>query len=682
MEYLPDAKPITTYVADAELATRERVRLFLKVCDAVQHGHQRGIIHRDLKPGNILVLPTREPKIIDFGVARAIDPDVTRMTSETDSGKLVGTLRYMSPEQCDAEAGDVDVRSDVYALGVVLFEILSGQFPYDVETTTPYDIPRVIRESEPLRLSSFDPVLRGDLETIVLKALEKDRSRRYQFVDELSRDLRHFLDGEPIDAKRDRPWYVLKKTVMRHKAVVATAVSLFVVASVSAVVMTLLYRDARRQEQTARQNLELATVARERAAQEARTARKTAAFLTELFEVANPYADPADAPTTGVGVTAEEILRRGAAKLSEELVEEPEVRASLMTTIGRIYMNLGLYPEATEQLEAAIRVRERMLGPSDPGIAESLTCLAELQTIEGKPEAARRNLKRALDLLRSSGDVDQAAVALTLTTLARLEYDQGDPTAAEPLVREALEIRERVYGLTHPRVAESLNDLGLMMHATGRLEEASRLFRQAIEMQRSVLGPDHPVLAVTMQNYASVLHETKDYAQASTLFEEAIRIKRARLGENHSSVAATLNNYGALLHDMGEYERAEAKYREALRIRKAVFGETHVSVGQSLNNIGELMMITGRAEEAAPLFEQAWRIRRAKLGEEHPDTLRSFVDIGWAYWARGDLDAAEPYYRKTLEVRQRTLGPDHEHTKLVRGQLEALHRAQMSAGSP
>ena len=241
MEYIAGAKAITDYAHDLRLSTNLRLELFAEVCDAVSHGHQKGIIHRDLKPSNIQVDPSGHPKVIDFGIARATEADMTIATLQTDVGQLVGTLQYMSPEQCAGDSSEIDTRSDVYALGVVLYELLAGRLPYDLTTPSLFEIPRIIREETPRKLSAINRTLRGDVQTIVLKALEKDRERRYQSADDLARDIRHYLAGEPIEAKRDSTLYVLRKHLWRHRNLVAVATGFVLLLIASSVVAWTLY---------------------------------------------------------------------------------------------------------------------------------------------------------------------------------------------------------------------------------------------------------------------------------------------------------------------------------------------------------------------------------------------------------------------------------------------------------
>jgi len=408
MEYIPEARRITEFAAHAKLSSRARLELSGKVCDAVHHGHQKGIIHRDLKPGNILVDSTGQPKIIDFGVARSTDSDVALTTIQTEVGQLIGTLQYMSPEQCAGDPNDIDTRSDVYALGVVLYELLCETHPYSVLRVSVLEAARIIRDQQPFRPSSINRTLRGDVETIVLKALEKDRSQRYQSAAELAGDIRRYFVGAAISARPPSMGYQLRVLVRRNKPFFGAIAALFVVLVGATAISTSLYLradrarlEATRQrdraveaeqhallaQQAEREQRQLADANATRAQTAAETASQVRDFMIELFYVS----DPTEA--RGNTITAREILDKGADRIKAELTEQPEVQASLMDAIGQVYAGLGLYDNAQALLEGALHTRRERL-PADRGpIAESLNNLGALLSARGNFDQAEQALR-------------------------------------------------------------------------------------------------------------------------------------------------------------------------------------------------------------------------------------------------------------------------------------------------
>ena len=674
MEYLEGAKTITTFAKENDLSHRETLQLFLGVCDAVQHGHQRGIIHRDLKPANILVVDSGVPKVIDFGVARMVDSDVSAATVHSQSGQLIGTLRYMSPEQSLGDATEIDTRSDVYALGVVLYELLTGQLPYDMTTLSPFDIPRIIREVEAERMVTIDPSLKGDLEVITLKALEKDRDRRYQSVSDFARDIRHFLKNEAIEARRDRPWYVFRKTISRHKSAVLVAAIILLLVTGSTIALAILYRDANAQRQQAQANLQRSKEAETRAEEDAATANQAVSFLVSLFKVTNPYSLPELSSRVGGDVTAREILDRGVERIRTDLGDQPNIRGTLLTALGTVYSDLALYDKAESLLREAVEVRRQNLGSQNAATANSLKELGTLLVQRGHNEEARTLIQEALGVQRRVLDKDDLEIADTLRTLGFLRHSEHAFEAAEQSHREALAITRKHFGEIHPDVARSLNGVALALHALGKYDQAEPLFNESLRIKKHVYGPNHMEVALALNNIAALLRSKGQIDAAQAMYRESLKIKRDILGNQHPSVATTLNNLAALLHDKREYEEAGKLYREALAIRRSFLGEQHPSTAQVLNNLGELMMDSNRIDQAESFFRDALAIRKATLGDDDPETLRSLVDVGWYYRQKGDLKQAEPYYVATLEARTRTLGANHPHTNLVRQQLKALRQ--------
>ena len=512
-------KPLKEYAAAQELHTRQRLELVARICDAVQHAHERGLIHRDLKPGNILVDPTGQPKILDFGVARLTDSDA-HATRQTDIGQLVGTLAYMSPEQVLADPLELDTRSDVYALGVILYELLAGRLPYTISNRL-HEAVQTIREEDPGRLSSVSRTYRGDIETIVAKTLEKDKTRRYASAAALAEDIRRYLADQPITARSASATYQLQKFARRHKALVGGFAAVFVVLVAGIVASTwqavrastaernavaaerqvVQERDeatrernraleAERQAQVdrnraldaqgqAQQERNQAVAAKRRADTEAAIAKAVSAFLqNDLLAqaTASEQSRPDTRPDPDLKVRT--ALDRAAARIGGKFRQQPQVEASIRQTIGTAYQELGLYPQARPHLERAFELRKNALGENDPLTTEVLGNLAGLSAVEGKYKPAEAlYLKTLLGLRRAHGE-EHPDVLKAMSHLAGVYQSEGRYGDAETLILRALSTQRRVLGTDHPDVLASMGNLALTYYLHGKYRGRRTVVRQ------------------------------------------------------------------------------------------------------------------------------------------------------------------------------------------------------------
>jgi eukaryotic-like serine/threonine-protein kinase len=460
-------KPLVEYAEEHKLSTRQRLELMIQVCDAVQHAHQRGIIHRDLKPGNILVDETGRPKILDFGLARITDSEA-QTTRQTELGQVLGTLPFMSPEQVTGDPEAIDTRSDVYALGVILYLLLAGKLPYTL-TGHLHEAVRTIQEVDPPPLSSVSRIYRGDIETIVAKALEKDKTRRYASANSLSADIRRYLDDQPISAKPASASYQLRKFARRHKALVAGAGAVFVVLCVGIVASTREAVRARRAEASA---------------------QAINNFLeNDLLGQASAASQSGPATKPVPNLTVRTALDRAAARVDGKFDKQPEVEAGIRDTMGVTYFDLGEYPEARKQLERAAELYRSSLGAENPKTLQAVSSLGKVAERQGKYSEAESLLSHTVDIERRVLGPEHPETLTSMDYLATDYWYLGKYAQAETIDSHVLEISRRVLGPEHPDTLKNMDTLALVYANQGKYARSEALSQQALEIERRVLGP-------------------------------------------------------------------------------------------------------------------------------------------------------------------------------------------------
>ena len=605
MEYVAGL-PITEYCDQKKMKIHNRLELFVQVCEGVQHAHQKAIIHRDLKPANILVVEVDGkpmPRIIDFGLAKAITPPIVGETQFTRIGSFVGTPGYMSPEQADPSVQDMDTRTDVYSLGMVLYELLTGTLPFDTKRWKKQPIDEVLRQlrqedpprpsakfsadrdastaraaargTEPKQLSS---ILRGDLDWLTMKAVEKDRTQRSGTPSDLAADVRRFLNHEPVLARPASAGYRLRKYVRRHRVGVAVAAGLVLLLAGFALLQTVQLR---------------------RTTRERDRANRITDFMTGMFKVSNP------SEARGNSVTAREVLDKASKEIDAGLAADPELQAGMMDVMGNVYDNLGLYARAQSLLQQTVDIRRRVLGPESPETLRSMNDLARTLDHEGHYGEAEALVRQTLEAERRVLGPEHPDTVWSISNLGISLTREGRYAEAEKLLREALEIRRRVLGPAHPQTLTSMSNLASVLSDEGKQGEAERLLRETLDTKRRVLGPDDPDTIVSMNNLASVLNSEGQYVEAKELFTETLEIRRRVLGAEHPQTLISMMNLADNLTKMGQYAEAETLLRQTLEIQRRVLGPEHPYTAVTTYNLASLAAHRGQREDALSLLRAA-----------------------------------------------------------------------------
>ncbi len=628
MEYV-EGDNIDIYCDKNNLSINERLKLFSEVCSAIQYAHQNLVIHRDLKPSNIIIKKDGTVKLLDFGIAKVFTEDNSfEQSALTRTGIYVMTPEYASPEQIKGES--ITTSTDIYSLGLILYQLITGEKAYEIKTKSPLELEKIICFTEPAKPSSaikllhtkdkfkaekiseahktnLDKLIKtlsGDLDNICLMALRKEPERRYSSAEQFQQDIVNYLEGRPVSARQNTIIYRTRKFITRHKISVISAVSIFLMATL----LTTFYTIQLKKE-------------RDKAQIEAQKAEEVSKFLTNIFKLSDPY------QARGETITARELLDKGAQKINQELSDQPDVKATMLSLIGGVYTNLGLFDKSEPLLSEALEIRKKV----------------------------------------NSNGMEEAK---SLRDLGQLYTYMGEYSKAETLLTKAVYIYKINSAKEDDNYGWILGDLAWVFKSRGSYSKSDSLYQKAIEVLKKNKANDNEDLLTMMNNFALELHEEGKYDEAETTFNETLRLQKKLYGDKpHPEISTTTYNLAELLRDRGKYDEAEKMFKTSLAMDMKLSGPENPDVAYSLQGLASVYKIKGNFEEAKKLFLKVLNMREKFLGENHPDVAYAISNLGLLYYGEQKYDSAKKYYEKALILHKKLNGPNHPSVAICLNKL-------------